>query len=131
MDEVFINGKKFQTKVAITEEEQRLGLMYQAWPPPVMVFAYSNSGPRRFWMKNTTSPLDIVFCNDNKIIKIFKGEPLSTAMIGPNEPSNLVIELPYGTCQAHGFESGHNIFFKPSIKTLAQILHTNLTSFSY
>lgn len=83
MDEIFINGKKFPTKVAITEEEQQKGLMYVSWPPPVMVFPYQKSGQRKFWMKNTISPLDIVFCNDNKIIKIVKGEPLSTMMVGP------------------------------------------------
>lgn len=129
MDEIFINGKKFPTKVAITEEEQQKGLMYVSWPPPVMVFPYQKSGQRKFWMKNTISPLDIVFCNDNKIIKIVKGEPLSTMMVGPEDPSDFVIELPAGTCQKYDFQPGQNIFFKPTIKSLAQLLQASLTSF--
>jgi hypothetical protein len=128
-DEIFINGIKFGTKVAITEEDQQRGLMYQPWPPPVMVFPYQKASQRKFWMKNTISPLDIIFCRSNKIVKIVRGEPLSTAMVGPEEPSDFVIELPAGTCKEHNFQSGQNIFFKPSVKSLAHILQAELVSF--
>ena len=47
-------------------------------------------------MKDTPSPLDIIFCKKGKIIDICKGVPFSTESVGPNEPSDMVIELPFG-----------------------------------
>ena len=96
-NEIFIGKHKFTTLVAITEKEQCDGLMNQPWPPPVMTFPYKIAEIRKFWMKATISPLDIIFCRDDKIIKICRGEPMSTQLVGPNEPSDMVVEIPYGT----------------------------------
>lgn len=83
--------------------------MYREYPPPVMSFVYSAPTVNRFWMKNTPSPLDIVFARDNKVIAIHKGEPYSTKLIGDWEPSDLVVELPYGTCAQLNIQIGNNI----------------------
>ena len=58
-------------------------------------------------MKNTPSPLDIVFCCEGKIVEIHKGEPYSTSAIGPNKSSDLVIEFPYGTMSSMEIQLGH------------------------
>lgn len=120
MDTVSIKGQVFQTKVAITEAEQRQGLMFQKWPPPIMVFPYNTAGYRRFWMKNTISPLDIIFCKANQVIGIFNGEPMSTKLVGPNEPSDLVVELPAGTANHLGLQIGDYIGYSPTHETIAK-----------
>jgi uncharacterized membrane protein (UPF0127 family) len=73
LDKIYVNGKWFNTEVAISEAEQAKGLMFKEWPPPVMVFPYKDATIRKFWMKNTVSPLDIVFCREGKFVEILKG----------------------------------------------------------
>lgn len=118
-DTISLKGQVFNTLVAISEEEQRIGLMYQKWPPPIMVFPYKRAGQRKFWMHNTFVPLDIIFCKSNQIIGIFTGEPLSTKLIGPSEPSDLVIELPAGKAASLGLGIGDYVGFSPTKLTLA------------
>jgi uncharacterized membrane protein (UPF0127 family) len=117
---VSIKGCVFPAEVAITEAEQRKGLMFQKWPPPIMVFPYNTAAPRRFWMKNTISPLDIVFCKSNHVIGIFKGEPLSTKLVGPDESSDMVVELPAGTADRLGLEIGDYVGYSPAMETMAK-----------
>ena len=100
--------KEFSVLLAITAEEQERGLMHQKWPPPAMAFVYTKPKFSSFWMKNTPSPLDIVFCLDGKITKICKGEPYSTALIDGGL-SDLVVEFPCGTCNNCGIVVGSEI----------------------
>jgi uncharacterized protein len=113
-DSISIKGQVFPTLVAITEEEHRKGLMFQTWPPPIMVFPYKQASFRRFWMKNTATPLDIIFCKSNYVVGIFKGEPFSTKLVGPNEPSDLVVELPAGMAAELGLVVGDYVGFAPT-----------------
>lgn len=119
---IVLKGKEFVTKVAITEQEQMKGLMFEKWPPPIMVFPYKNSSIRKFWMHNTISPLDIIFCNNGKIISIMKGEPLSTKLIGPDKPADFVVELPYGMAEVLTLKPGDDVSFSPTETVLASIL---------
>lgn len=119
-DTISIKGQTFPAVVAVTKEEQSRGLMFQEWPPPIMAFPYTQASPRRFWMKNTISPLDIVFCKSNHVIGIFKGEPLSTKLVGPDEPSDLVVELPAGTADQLGLQVGDYVGYAPTKETLAR-----------
>lgn len=124
-DKISIKNIEFPTLVAITWEEHQRGLMWKSWPPPVMCFPYKEASVRKFWMKNTLSPLDILFCKANKIIDICHGSPLSTEQIGPEKPSDLVIELPAGTVHAHGIQIGDDVGLKLSLATIGRKI-TNL-----
>lgn len=119
-DKIIINGKEFPTLVALTEEEQEQGLMYRSWPPPVMTFPFDKEARRKFWMKNTPSPLDIIFCRSGKIVDICSGQPLSEMFLGPNEPTDLVIELPAGTASKNSFQTGNEVKLSYSVPTLAK-----------
>ena len=105
-DSIKIGKNIFPTLFALTLAEQEKGLMGAEWPPPVMTFVYAGPRLNAFWMKNTISPLDIIFCLAGKIIAINRGLPHSTAIIGGHEPSDLVIELPAGTCEDIGIKVG-------------------------
>ena len=117
-DRLYIGKYVFDTLVAVSEEEQTIGLMFRKWPPPVMTFPYKTAGVRKFWMKNTISPLDILFCREGYIIDICKGEPMSTCMIGPNKPVDLVIELPYGTATDKNIKIGQKVHLRRSLETI-------------
>lgn len=104
-----IKDQVIPTLLAISFEEQATGLMNQPWPPPVMSFVYNKPQSNRFWMKSTPSPLDIVFVCNGTITQIDKGEPHSTTLIGNGEPSDLVIEFPYGTCAQLNLQVGDSI----------------------
>ena len=122
IDRVYIGQYAFDTLVAVTADEHITGLMYQSWPPPVMVFPYKNAEQRRFWMKNTPSPLDIIFANAGKIVGIFKGEPLTTTCVGPDSSTDLVIELPYGTVAELNILVGDDVKVCYSIDTAIKIM---------
>lgn len=119
MDRLKIGSRVINTLVAITEKDHQRGLMFQAWPPPVMSFPYNTATVRKFWMKNTISPLDLVFCCNGKVISIHAGEPLSLDYIGPDQPTDLVVELPQGAAKTLGITVGQDISLHYSLKTIA------------
>ena len=130
MDKVIINKKAFNTIISITPEEQATGLMYQAQPPPIMCFPFKEASVNKFWMKDTISPLDIIFCRDNKIISIAKGDPLSLKFVGPNSPSDLVVEMPLGSAKHFGIEVGNPVSLKYSLISMAKYLEENFLKVS-
>jgi len=106
---LFVNGNKIPTLLAISDIEQQIGLMNRYELPPSMSFIYSSPKINKFWMKSTPCPLDIVFCCAGRVLEICKGEPYSTKMIGPNLPTDLVVEFPHGTCNRLGIGIGDQI----------------------
>jgi len=118
-DKIILGKHSFNTIVAVSSDEQAKGLMWQKWPPPVMCFP-SQPSVRKFWMKNTVSPLDIVFSHNNVITSIEYGEPLSTRCVGPEHLTSLVIELPHGTCEKLGIQVGQSVKTAFSLKTIAR-----------
>lgn len=113
----------FSTLLAISEEEQAQGLMGEEWPPPVMSFVYPSARIHHFWMKNTPSPLDIVFSHNGVVTQICYGEPHSTSLIGDYRLSDLVVELPHGTVMQSGIKIGHKVgLVKPTVAELKRII---------
>lgn len=92
---------QFRVEVAKTEAQQQQGLMFRTDIPRDggMIFApYPPSGPPReasFWMKNTPSPLDIIFIRaDGSIAHIAENTtPFSETPIPSGEPVAAVLEL--------------------------------------
>lgn len=103
---IVIQDNILDTLFAVTEEEQSSGLQYKEWPPPIMTFVYSEPRINKFWMHKTPSPLDIIFCYKGKVSAIYKGEPLSTKIIGNDELSDLVIEMPFETIKLLNIKIG-------------------------
>lgn len=118
-----IGEKSFDVLLAISEIEQSRGLMRVQPPVPNMVFIYDEPKVSKFWMANTPSPLDIIFCRAGKITQICKGEPYSTKLIGDDIISDLVIELPFGTASSMGLQLGHKVsLLKPALDDLKKII---------
>ena len=127
-DKIILGDHEFSTLVAVSSNEQAVGLMFQKWPPPVMTFPFEKTSIHKFWMKNTPSPLDIVFIRNNKIVAIEHGEPLTTYAVGPNIAVDLVVELPSGTCESKGICVGHSARRKFSLETLARSISGTLVA---
>lgn len=121
-----IGNKKIKNfDFAITHEEQRVGLMNSKWPPTITVFPYKDAAIRRFWMKNTPVPLDIIFCKSGKILYIEVGRPyIDNKFIGPNEPVDLVIEAPAGFCAYNQIKTGSSVKLKYDKNIFIKLLST-------
>lgn len=105
-------NKKIPVLLAISSEEQQKGLMGVDPPLPAMVFPSRKPEIRSFWMKNVKADLDIVYCLNNTISSIWRGEAGSTAMVGDHKLSDMVLEFPYGFCKSAGISVGDEIILE-------------------
>jgi uncharacterized membrane protein (UPF0127 family) len=125
---IVIGNYQTSVKIAMTEEELSQGLQNISWPPPAMAFIFAQPGLHKFWMKQTPSPLDLVFCRDKKIIAIANGTPNCLDLLGPNSLSDLVVELPAGTVQRERIRVGQTVRLQMSIAKLANWLELRCKS---
>lgn len=118
---LYVNDDIFPTLLAVSSEEQERGLMFVEPPTPIMSFVYRTPQINRFWMCHTPGPLDIVFSSNGKVNEICYGKPFSTELIGGFCPSDLVVELPYGTCDKLNIKSNDQIGLVKSVDYLYNI----------
>ena len=112
---------RFTVEVAATEPQQQQGLMYR---PPLapdagMLFAPypPDGGPPRaanFWMRNTPSPLDILFIRpDRTIATVAENTVPFSETPGPSgEPVSAVLELGGGRAAELGIAAGDKVTWK-------------------
>ncbi|WP_156353055.1 MULTISPECIES: DUF192 domain-containing protein [unclassified Sphingomonas] len=115
------SAHRFTVEVAATEPQQQQGLMYR---PPLgadagMLFAPypPDGGPPRaanFWMKNTPSPLDILFIRPDRTIATIAENtvPFSEAPVPSGEPVSAVLELGGGRAAELGIAAGDKVTWK-------------------
>ena len=108
----------FQAELAKTPAEQEKGLMYRTdlksdggmlfWPYPA-----AGGGPKvaNFWMKNTPTPLDIIFIRaDGTIARIAENTvPFSEDMVPSGEPVAAVLEVVGGRTAETGVGEGDRV----------------------
>jgi len=114
-----ISGREIQLEVANTPSQQERGLMFR---PPLaddrgMLFPFTPARPVAFWMKNTPSPLDIIFLLDGEVKAIArnatmcKTDPCPIYPIGSVVADN-VLEVRAGLAQEIGLKEGDRITIK-------------------
>ena len=108
----------FRVERAVTAAQQAQGLMYRTDLKPdggMLFHPYPAEGgaPREasFWMKNTPTPLDILFIRaDGTIATIAENTvPFSEAPVTSREPVNAVIELVGGRAADLGIAEGDTV----------------------
>lgn len=108
----------FRIEQAKTAAEQERGLMFRTDLTPdggMLFWPYPPEGgaPRvaTFWMKNTPTPLDIVFIRpDRTIARIAENTvPFSEAPVPSGEPVAAVLELVGGRAAALGIAEGDRV----------------------
>ena len=109
---------EFRVEVAATADAQERGLMFRTDIPKDggMLFApYPPDGgppkPAIFWMKNTPSPLDILFIRpDHTIVRIADNTvPFSETPIPSGEAVAAVLEINGGRANELGIDEGDKV----------------------
>lgn len=108
------NRHRFVVETAQTEDEQRRGLMFRTDIPQDGGMLFSpypiNAPPQEasFWMRDTPTPLDIVFVRpDHTIARIAENTiPQSETPVRSGEPVNAVLEIRGGRSLELGIKQG-------------------------
>jgi hypothetical protein len=76
-----------------------------------MLFVFSDKQVRRFWMKNMKFPLDIIWIEDNAVVKIDKNLPPAgdkpTISYDSSIPVNFVLEVNAGWADKNKIKIGN------------------------
>lgn len=115
--QVEIAGQMIRLEVARTRQQQSMGLMHR---PPLpddrgMLFSFESARPVSFWMKNTPSPLDMIFLRNGEVKAIAANVPPCEAdpcpTYGPERAVLIdsVIELRGGRAAELGLEVGDRV----------------------
>ena len=117
----FINSEgkiiaSISVEIADTPEALRKGLMWRTGMDDTMgmLFIFENADSKAFWMKNTLTPLDIIFVSESGgVINIAANtKPMSTTRYKSNGPVKYVVEVIAGFCARHGVVEGTVINIK-------------------
>jgi uncharacterized membrane protein (UPF0127 family) len=97
-------------EVAKTDETRARGLMYRRELPQNtgMLFLFDVEELRRFWMRNTYIPLDMVFLNARKVVVGVEENtiPHDQTSRGPDQLAQYVVEVAGGEARKHGVTIG-------------------------
>lgn len=102
----------FQIEIADDGQERAAGLMFRNYMADDhgMLFVFEKQQPVGFWMKNTVLPLDLVFIDQDGVVRgVKQGEPLSEDSISPGVPVRFVLELKKGVAAKADIEDGDRI----------------------
>jgi uncharacterized membrane protein (UPF0127 family) len=108
--------QRFRVELAVKPRERERGLMYREHldDDAGMVFFFERQQPLSFWMKNTYLPLDMLFIDENLVVKgiVENAEPLTTSSRRIGEPTRFVLELNAGTARRLGLAAGDHVHFE-------------------
>ena len=93
-----------QIEIADTPKDRQKGLMFRdnLDPDLGMLFIYETPRAVKFWMKNTSIPLDIAFANETgEVLRIaYNTKPFSLDLIDGGEDIQYVLEINAGMSDA-------------------------------
>ncbi len=105
----------FDVEVADTPEQRAQGLQGRRGlaPSAGMIFDFGVSRPVFMWMKNTPTPLDMLFiAADGRIVNIAPHtQPFSVATFGSAGPVRYVLEVAAGTAARLGVKPGDRVIY--------------------
>lgn len=112
---VTINGEVIKVELADTMPKQTQGLSgrnYMAGNEG-MLFVFNDKQIRNFWMKNMNFPIDIIWVEDDNIVKIDKNLPIAgeqpTVSYNSGQPVNYVLEVNAGYSDKNKIKAGDTI----------------------
>jgi uncharacterized membrane protein (UPF0127 family) len=112
------SGAVYRLELALTPEQQALGLMYRESLPENagMLFVFDGADPHHFWMKNTMIPLDMIWMDESgKVLYVSantppcKADPCAT--YGPDGPARQVLEIAGGLAAKENITVGSRLKF--------------------
>jgi uncharacterized membrane protein (UPF0127 family) len=116
---VKIGDKIIYAELADTFKKQTMGLMGRKsmTDNQGMLFVFSKPGTYKFWMFNTSLPLDMIWISSNKTI-IYIQQTAQPCFIsncttyGPNEDAQYVLEVNANYTQQNNISVGDSVDFK-------------------
>jgi len=119
--EVTVHGENqtatFKAEVADTPARQTKGLMFRKSldENKGMLFVFPYAFMQRFWMMNTSIPLDIIFISGEKrIINIEEADPcgiIPCRLYNSTDNALYVLEINQGLSEKYGFKKGSKVEF--------------------
>lgn len=111
---------KFEVEIALSPQQIQQGLMFRTElaPDKGMLFWFGGEVKERsFWMKNTLIPLDMVFINEDGMIRHIHhmALPRDLSSVPSTGPVAAVLEIPGGRAKELGIKPGDHVkqrFFK-------------------
>jgi len=112
-----IRDRVVTIEIARTQAEQAQGLSDRAslaWHRG-MLFVYDEPEFLSFWMKRMRFDIDIIWIRDSRIVEITafvpypREDPMQPATVHSPELSDMVLEVPAGYAQAHGWQRGDRV----------------------
>ena len=104
---------RFEVQIADDLEEQQTGLMHRKKmdDDAGMLFVFPDEAPRRFWMKDTLIPLDLLFTDESGIIfHIHKNaKPLDLTGLPSYGNAKMVLEINGGLADELGITEGSRL----------------------
>ena len=109
---VKVNNNLFDVKTVLTSKDTQNGMMNKKFDDTYdgMLF-FMNKGPHSFWMKNCVVHLDIIYIDDNHIVKIHHNcKPCFTEECESySGHGDMILELPGGYCKKYNLKEGDTI----------------------
>ncbi len=103
----------FNVEMALTPEQQTVGLMFRKEVPPDGGMLFDWGAPRQstMWMRNTLAPLDMLFIGDDGTIRHIAENtvPQSLAMIDSGGPVRATLEVAAGTARRLNIHVGDKV----------------------
>jgi len=122
-DWVEINGHRFEVELAITSNEQFLGMGGRTEAPQGtgMLFIFPREAPREFVMRGCVIPLDIAFMDNNgKIVRTHtmkvEADQRNLPRYPSGRPASLVLEVAAGEFERLGIQTGQTMTLSPSVQ---------------
>ena len=104
---------EFQVEMALKEAQQTVGLMFRTTIPADggMLFDWGQPRDSTMWMRNTVSPLDMLFINpDGTIRRVVENTvPESLAIIESRGPVRATLEVAAGTARRLNIHAGDKV----------------------
>ena len=98
----------FTVKLAKSEAQRRYGMMFTSDLPDRhgMLFVFETDALRRFWMKNTQIPLDMLFFDSaGRLVSVIRSaEPFSLSPYASTGPARYVLEINGGVAAKMGVQ---------------------------
>lgn len=107
-----VDKETYCLEVADTDQAREVGLQERESLPKRggMVFIFQDDAPRVFWMKKTLMTLDIIFLDDEGVVRSLASR-VSPSKIKLYSSARYVIELAGGTVEKLNLWPGDKVLF--------------------
>lgn len=104
---IYIKDIEFPLAIIQKKSQLEKGLKGKSSIDKCYYFMFNEIASHGFWMKDCLIPLDIIFCQNNRIVKIFHNcQPCKENCPTYTYETDGVLELKGNTCKEKGIKEG-------------------------